>query len=134
MKATDAITLQSFLIALSQLDKPLPVETQKQLNEFGESLTANSTNIGRLETIAQTDETLYKFYQTELTSLTKIGAEKSKGTGNFPPEEKPNQNTPEIINTARAIFNDSDSVNAAKKLKKSGNIFTKIGNWLEKNK
>jgi uncharacterized membrane-anchored protein YhcB (DUF1043 family) len=134
MKAIDTILLQSFLNALSQLDEPLPPETQKQLNEFGESLTDNSTNIGRLDTIAKTYQPLYEFYQTELTSLTKIGAEKSKAIESKPSKENSNQNTPETTNAARDAFNDTDSVAAAKKLKKSENIFNKIGNWLGRNK
>ncbi|PAX49789.1 hypothetical protein [Brunnivagina elsteri] len=128
MKSTDILILQAFLNALPQLDKPLPDEIQKQLNEFGETLTVNSTNVGTLDTIAKTYQPLNTFYQTELTSLVTIGAEKSKGIENLPPEEKPNQKIPETINTARDVFNDKDSVAAAKKSKQPRNIFKRLGN------
>lgn len=134
MKSTDIIILQAFFNSLYQLNESLPVEIQNQLNQFGSSLTANSTNIGELDTIAKSYEPLNVVYQTELTSLVKTGAEKNKGTGNAPPEEKPNQNTPEIINTARDIFNDKDSVAAAKKSKQPQNILQRIGNLFTGNK
>ena len=127
MKSTDVIILQTFLNALSQLDKPLPIEIQNQLNQFGESLTVDSTNIGQLDTIAKSYKPLNKFYQTELNSLETIGAEKNMGIENLPPIES-NQNTPEILNSARDVFNDKNSVAAAKKMKQSGNIFKRIGN------
>ncbi|MCJ8281367.1 MAG: hypothetical protein MJK14_16220 [Rivularia sp. ALOHA_DT_140] len=106
--------------ALSQLDKPLPAEIQNQLNQFGESLTVDSTNIGQLDTIAKSYEPLNGVYQIELNSLVTIGAEKNKGIENLPPIES-NQDTPEILNSARDVFNDKNSVVAAKKMKQSRN-------------
>ncbi len=134
MNSSDIIILQSFLNALRQLDQPLPNKIQKQLNEFGKSLKGNSTNIGQLDTIAKPYEPLNEIYKTELTSLVTSGAEKSKGTGNLPPEEKPDPKTPEIINTARDIFNDKNSVEAAKKSKQPRNIFKRLGNLFTNNK
>ena len=94
MKSSDITILQAFLNALPQLDKSLPVEIQKQLNQFGESLTANSTNIVELDTIAKKYQPLNQLYQIELDSLVTTGAEKTKGIENLPPPEaKPNQNT-----------------------------------------
>ena len=134
MKSTDIIILQAFLNSLRQLDKSLPVEIQNQLNQFGSSLTDNSTNIAELDTIAKSYQPLNLVYQTELASLVKTGAEKNKGIENLPPEEKPNQNTPEIINTARDVFNDQDSVAAAKKSQQPQNIFKRIRNRFTGNK
>ncbi len=130
MKSTDIIILQAFLNALSQFDKPLPMEIQNQLNQFGESLSANSTNIGELDTIAKSYEPLNVVYQTELNSLVTTGAEKNKGIENLPPKETINQKTPEIINTARDVFTDKDSVGAVKKMKQSQNILRRIFNLL----
>jgi hypothetical protein len=130
MKPTDIIILQAFLKALPQLDKPLPIETQNQLNQFGSSLTFNSTNIGKLDIIAKTYQPLDEVYQTELESLVATGAEKSRGIENLPLPENPNSNTPEIINTARNVFNDKDSVAAAKKYQQPQNILERILNWL----
>ncbi|WP_414621194.1 hypothetical protein [Calothrix sp. CCY 0018] len=134
MKSTDTIVLQAFLNSLCQLDKSLPVEIQNQLNQFGSSLTANSTNIPELDTIAKSYEPLNVVYQTELTSLVKTGAEKNKGIENLPLEENPNQNTPEIINSARDVFNDQDSVAAAKKSQQPQNILQRIRNRFTGNK
>ena len=123
METVDIITLKAFLNALSQLNKPLPDEIQRRLNEFGKSLTVNSTNVGELNTIAKNDQQLNKVY---LTALKTVG-ETTRGIDNLPPEEKSNQNTPEIINTARDVFNAPDSVAAAKESKQPENIFKKIG-------
>ncbi|MGB3653124.1 MAG: hypothetical protein WBA41_18155 [Rivularia sp. (in: cyanobacteria)] len=134
MKSTDITILQAFLNALPQLDKPLPIEIQNQLNQFGQSLSVNSTNIGELDTIAKSYEPLNVVYQTALTSLVTTGAEKNKGIENLPLEEKTNQKTPEIINTARDVFNDKDSVAAATKSKQPQSIFKRIGNFFTGNK
>ncbi|KOP27643.1 hypothetical protein AMR41_03905 [Hapalosiphon sp. MRB220] len=133
MQPTDIITLQAFLNALSQLNQPLPADVQKQLNQFGASLTANSTNIDeQLETIAENYQPLNDAYKQAYRSLIVVGAERSKGINNLPPEEEPNQHTPEILNTARDVFNDSNSVEAAKKSTKSKNIFERLGNLFNK--
>lgn len=63
-----------------------------------------------------------------------LKAEKNKGIENLPPEEKTNQKTPEIINTARDVFNDKDSVGAATKSKQPQSIFKRIGNLFTGNK
>lgn len=128
MKSTDIIILQAFLNALCELDKPLPVEIQKQLNQFGESLTDNSTNIGELDTIAKSYIPLNVVYQTELQSLVATGAEKSRGIEDLPSEEEINQKTPEITNTSRNVLIAPDSVAAAKNSKKSQNIFNRVRN------
>ncbi len=134
MKSADIILLQAFLNALGQLDKPLPVEIQNQLNEFGKSLTVNSTNIGKLDTIAQNYQPLYVAYQIELTSLLDTGAEKSRGIESLPSPEAPKQNTPEIINIARDVFSVQDSVAAVKKSKQPKNIFQRIVDLFTGNK
>jgi hypothetical protein len=132
MQPTDIITLQAFLNALCQLDQPLPAQVQKQLNEFGATFTANSPNIHQLETIAQNYQPLNTAYEQAYSSLIVVGAERSKGISNLPPEEEPNQHTPEILNTARYVFNDKNSVDAAKKPTKSKNLVEKIRNFFKK--
>ncbi|TBR61749.1 hypothetical protein B4U84_13545 [Westiellopsis prolifica IICB1] len=132
MQPTDIITLQAFLNALSQLDQPLPVQVQKQLNQFGATLTANSPDFEQLESIAKSYQPLNTAYEEAYRSLIRVGAERSKGISNLPPEEEPNQYTPEILNTARDVFIDKNSVDAAKKSTKPKNVFDKIRNLFKK--
>ena len=60
MKETEAITLKAFLIALTQLDTPLPETQQTRLQEIAENVVAN---LGKLDAIAQSYPPLDKLYQ-----------------------------------------------------------------------
>src|SRR5690242_15755867 len=100
MKPLDQITLQAFLNALSQLEKPLPKEIQQRLNEIGKTLKNQSPNLDNLDNIAESYKPLDELYQKELTSLKQESRVKSKG---LPPEELPKQPTPEIVNTATDV-------------------------------
>jgi hypothetical protein len=123
MKPSDILILEAFLVALSHLDKPLPTEIQKQLNQIGAALKLDSNNLGNLDLIAESYQPLDTLYQKKLTSLKSVAAEKNKG---LPPEPLPNEPTPEIINTARDVFSADDSVVAAKKAAKPKNLLKRI--------
>lgn len=60
MKNADVITLRSFLIALAQLDSPLPQEQQEKLNAIAPNIMAN---LGKLDAIAESYPPLDKLYQ-----------------------------------------------------------------------
>jgi hypothetical protein len=48
MKATEALQLNAFLAALTQLDGKLPVELQNQLNDIGKEFPASVSKLGTL--------------------------------------------------------------------------------------
>lgn len=60
MEPTDIITLRSFLIALVQLDSPLPQEQQEKLNAIAPNIMAN---LGKLDAIAESYPPLDALYQ-----------------------------------------------------------------------
>ncbi|QSJ15064.1 hypothetical protein JYQ62_24815 [Nostoc sp. UHCC 0702] len=127
MKPSDEITLQAFLKALSQLEKPLPREIQQRLNEIGKTLKTHSTNLDNLDNIAESYKPLDELYQKELTAFNQVSRVKSKGLS---PEELPKQPTPEIVNTATDVFSADDSVAEAKKTE---NIIKRLWRTLKDN-
>jgi hypothetical protein len=66
MKQTDEITLKAFLIALEQLDEPLPEAVQAQLQEIAENI---DNNLGKLDAIAENNPKLDRLYQEVRESL-----------------------------------------------------------------
>jgi len=66
MKQTDEITLKAFLIALEQLEEPLPEAEQTELKEIAENI---NNNLGKLDAIAENNPKLDKLYQEIRSSL-----------------------------------------------------------------
>jgi hypothetical protein len=59
MKENDICTLKAFLIALTQLDAPLPKQQQTRLQEIAENVVAN---LGKLDAIIESYPPLNKLY------------------------------------------------------------------------
>jgi hypothetical protein len=66
MKQADEITLKAFLIALEQLEEPLPEAEQTELKEIAENI---NNNLGKLDAIAENNPKLDKLYQEIRSSL-----------------------------------------------------------------
>jgi cob(I)alamin adenosyltransferase len=115
MKPNDIITLTAFLTALNQLDEPLPVHIQAQLNQIGKALAADPSNLGNLDAIAESYEPLDTVYQEELAALESEVGERNK---NEPPLPLPNLPSKELANAAINSFSSDDSVFTAKQAAK----------------
>ncbi len=111
MQPNDIISLSAFLNALSKLDEPLPPDIQTQLNAIAKNLEADPTNIGNLDSIAESYEPLDIAYQEELTILKKEAGMRNKG---LPPLPLPKESTSELTNSAIDTFSATNSVDAAK--------------------
>lgn len=122
MQPNDQITQTAFLSALSKLNQPLPADVQTQLNEIGKALAADQTNIGNLDVIAESYESLDTVYQQERTALQQETERNTKGLSPLP---LPKEQTQELSNTAIDTFNANDSVAAIQKATKQ-NILKKI--------
>lgn len=114
MKPNDIITLTAFLTALNQLDEPLPANIQAKLNEIGKALAADPTNLGNLDTIAESYEPLDTVYKEERATLYEVG-ERNKA---LPPLPIPSEPSKELTNTAIDTFSSDDSVSTAKQAAK----------------
>ncbi|MBW4592812.1 MAG: hypothetical protein KME46_07790 [Brasilonema angustatum HA4187-MV1] len=111
MQPNDIISITAFLNALAKLNESLPADIQKQLHAIAKNLQANPTNIGNLDSIAESYPPLDEAYQQELTALKKEAGIRSKGLPPLPLPKDPNQ---ELTNSVIDTFGAEDSVAAAK--------------------
>jgi hypothetical protein len=77
MKEADEITLKAFLIALEQLDEPLPEVVQTELKEIAENI---ELNLGKLDLIAENNPKLDELYQKERDVIQNEYATRSKSS------------------------------------------------------
>lgn len=77
MKETDEITLKAFLIALEQLDEPLPETVQTELKEIAENI---DLNLEKLDAIASNNPKLEELYQKERDLIQNEYATRSKSS------------------------------------------------------
>lgn len=79
MKATDANILKAFLVALSQLNKPLPEATKQQINAIGSALAqGNTKTLENLEEIAYASQSLKPLYEETACFLQRQKAEQER--------------------------------------------------------
>jgi hypothetical protein len=102
----DAITLDAFLVALAQLDSPLPPDLQQQLNEM-----SDGPDPDKLDAIAEDYIPLNKLYQEAREIFQDHDSERGKGPLPAKPDEKAESRTCEESND---IFRAGNSVEAAK--------------------
>lgn len=126
MKPNDLMTLTAFLAALTKLDEPLPANIQAQLKEISKALTAEPTNIGNLDAIAESYPPLDKVYQKELAALENDVGERNKGLEPLP---LPSEPTRELTNAAINTFSNDNSISAAKQLTKQ-NILQRVRDFI----
>ena len=125
MNDNDTQNLTALLNALKKLNKPLPPDIQSQINQIGETLKTDPTNIN-IDTIAEDYPPLDEVYQDELTNLEKHAGERNKG---LPPLPLTQETTTELTNAAINTFTAKDSVTAAKT---QPNILQKIWQLIKK--
>ncbi len=116
MKETDKITIRAFLIALSELDSPLPKEQQTRLQEIAENVAAN---LGKLDGIIESYPPLDALYQKARTPLHDHSRERSKAdlpiidqaveqqsteTSNTLVVQLENMEEKQLIETAKKVF------------------------------
>lgn len=97
MQPLEAFTLKAFLVALSQLDAPLPDEVQARVNQI-----RIPADIGKLDAIARNYPPLAQPYKEVRQHLRAIAKERSKGREALPEPEPEELNT-EIDNSTREI-------------------------------
>jgi hypothetical protein len=113
MNPSDEITLKAFVTALNQLDEPLPPNIQKHLNEVGKQIENSPNAIAYLEAVAPQYPSLNTAYLKARIPLQADANERNKGkTDPMPP--LPDETSHELTNRAIAIFQASNSVEAAK--------------------
>lgn len=122
MKATEALQLNAFLAALTQLDGKLPVEIQNQLNDIGKEFPASVSKLG---TLAKSYSPLDKIYKEARRVLRSHEGERLRFT-TPDPEETTQSNEEEIIGLAVNIFNSSNSVASAKKAAAESGVFKQL--------
>ena len=72
MKATEAITLQAFLIALSQLDTALPGDLQQKIQQIGRALANHQTSaIAEIQDLVKKHAQLNRLYEAARITLQK---------------------------------------------------------------
>ncbi len=72
MKATEAITLQAFLIALSQLDTALPGDLQQKIQQIGHTLAHDKTSaIAEIRDLVKKHAQLNRLYEAARITLQK---------------------------------------------------------------
>lgn len=111
MKATEALQLNAFLAALTQLDSQLPVELQHQLNDIGKEFPASVSKLG---TLAKSYPPLAEQYKEARRVLRSHEGERLRFAAPEP-EETTQSHEEDIISLAIEILNSSDSVALAKK-------------------
>jgi hypothetical protein len=111
MKATEALQLNAFLAALTQLDGKLPVELQNQLNDIGKEFPASVSKLG---TLAKSYSPLDEIYKEARRVLRSHEGERLRFT-TPEPEEAAHSHEEDIISVAIEILNFSDSVTLAKR-------------------
>lgn len=128
MKPNDINNLTAFLIALRELNHPLPENIQTQLNEIGKSLQNNPHYIDELnlDPLAESYPPLDEIYQNELKKLDLDIRERSKG---LPPDPLPKNPTSELTNAAINTFNNHNSVFAAQE-NVNPNLLKRIRNYI----
>jgi hypothetical protein len=77
MKETDEIILKAFLIALEQLDEPLPEAVQTELKEIAENI---DLNLGKLDAISENNPKLNELYQEVRKAIQNEYATRSKSS------------------------------------------------------
>ena len=122
MKATEALQLNAFLAALTQLDGKLPVEIQNQLNDIGKEFPASVSKLG---TLAKSYSPLDKIYKEARRVLRSHEGERLRFT-TPDPEETAQSNEEEIIGLAVNILNSSNSVASAKKAAAESGVFQQL--------
>lgn len=122
MKATEALQLNAFLAALTQLDGKLPVEIQNQLNDIGKEFPPSVSKLG---TLAKSYSPLDKIYKEARRVLRSHEGERLRfTTPDF--EETAQSNEEEIIGLAVNIFNSFNSVASAKKAAAESGVFKQL--------
>jgi len=122
MKATEALQLNAFLTALTQLDGELPVELQNQLNNIGKEFPASVSKLG---TLAKSYSPLDRIYKEARRVLRSHEGERLRFTTPAP-QETAVIDEEEIISLAVDIFNSSNSVASAKKAAAESGVFKQL--------
>jgi len=134
MLENQIITLKAFLIALTQLDAPLPKQQQTRLQEIAENVVEN---LGKLDAIAESYPQLETLYQKAGIALHDNARERNKA--GFPKiDHIAEQQSTETSNAIVANIKDMDEqqiiqnmdeqqlINTAKKVFASDNAVTEI--------
>lgn len=128
MNPTDTITLTAFLVALTQLDSPLPDGVQTQLNNLDTDNLAS--NIGKLNAIAETYPELDEHYQNAREILQETVGDRNKGP-------LPNVNhlqereLTEIQNLAIEVTKSPEPVKAANQATQKSNFLKQLRDCLK---
>jgi hypothetical protein len=110
-----SITLDSFLVALAQLNEPLPSDLQQQLNAM-----SDAPDPDKLDAIAENYPPLNELYEEAREIFQDYDSERSKGSLPAKPDEKAESQTGEEPND---VFRAGNSVDAAKQeAEKSGTL------------
>ncbi|GAA6618726.1 hypothetical protein [Scytonema sp. NUACC26] len=125
MKETDILTLQAFLVTLSQLDS-LDEPLQKQIHELGKEMANDMPQaLERLRKLIRQHEFLKTPYQTARNTLQSLYQAKPRNKVILPLEPEPEDENLELENLARSldslkithqIFSASNIVESAKKV------------------
>lgn len=97
MTPLETFTLKAFLVALSQLDAPLPAEVQTQVKQI-----RIPEDIDKLDAIARDYPPLAESYNKVRKALRAIAKEHNKGN-DFLPDPEPEESNIEIDNSTREI-------------------------------
>lgn len=128
MNPTDTITLTAFLVALTQLDSPLPDEVQTQLNNLDTDNLAS--NIGKLNAIAETYPELDEHYQNAREILQQAVGDRNKGPIPNVNHLKERELT-EIQNLVREVTKSPEPINAANQATQKSNFLKQLRDSLK---
>ena len=122
MQFLDAITLKAFIGALMRLDNSLPADLQNQLNEIGKAFPSD---VSKLHTLAKDYSPLAQEYMEARCALEKDG-ERNPKFALTKPNYSAQSSDEQIINFAKEVFNDNDSVNLVKKAATESSLLGQI--------
>ncbi len=129
LKPSEEKTLQAFLVALTQLDRPLSPDLQQTLHQLGNDLAAqHSDAIAQLPAIASQDPALNSLYETARLDLQKRYQSQERAKGAVLPIDSPGFKL-NLENLASQIFRETDSVGAAQTFLNIQTLPTKTFQW-----
>lgn len=111
MQSLDAITLKAFLGALMRLDNSLPTDLQDQLNEIGKAFPSD---VSKLHALAKDYSPLAQEYMEARCALQDDGEPHLNFTLTEP-NYSAQSSDEQIMDFAKEVFNNNDSVNLVKK-------------------
>lgn len=118
MKTTEQTTLQAFLLALAQLETPLPEEVTQDIHQIAVNLeTDSSATLAKIPSVVNKDPQLNQLYQTARLSLQsqyqvqerdKFAVASVASFGVNPPSTLSLENTASIKNIALEILRSNN--------------------------